>query len=222
MPQRAGERGSPAEQEKGERKPKCCLGALYFSEARYAAQKPPVCTGFAKRLKPTDDAAQLPTDSVPGGDFKYICLGYSAWDEEALKRAAAARRSQADAVQLPYCEGLEVVSAAAVNQRPELMGAGAPGLGAGGGAAAAGEPVAGPPQAPGGADVRQRPGRSFVPGRLPEVPDGMDWDRFKERFLRISRRMVDKMGQNLTFMASTTKRSWQQLRRELGGSDKER
>lgn len=29
-----------------------------------------VCAGFAKRLNPTDDAAQLPTDSVPGGDFK--------------------------------------------------------------------------------------------------------------------------------------------------------
>ncbi len=111
---------------------------------------------------------------------RYICLGYSAWDEEALKRAAAARRSQADAVQLPYCEGLEVVSAAAVNHRPELMGAGAPGLGAGA-AAAAGEPAAGPAEPPGGADVRQRPGRSFVPGGLPEVPDGMDWDRFKER-----------------------------------------
>jgi hypothetical protein len=122
-----------AAEEGPEKKPKCCLGALYFSEARYGAQKPPVsspgarvqqtqlyrggrarqcgqtawvqqpllppppvalpvsrltvctlcvcvpalpptlfqvCTGFAKRLKPTDDAAQLPTDSVPGGDFK--------------------------------------------------------------------------------------------------------------------------------------------------------
>lgn len=34
-----------------------------------------VCTGFAKRLKPTDDAAQLPTDSVPGGDFKCVPPG---------------------------------------------------------------------------------------------------------------------------------------------------
>lgn len=112
---------------------------------------------------------------------RYVCLGYSAWDEETLKRAAAARRSQTDAVQLPYCEGLEVVSAAAVNQRPELMSAGGPDLSSGG--AASGEPVAGPPP-PDGADVRQRPGRSFVPGagRLPEVGrDGMDWDRYKER-----------------------------------------
>lgn len=115
--------------------------------------------------------------SIPARPRRYICLGYSAWDEEALKRAAAARTSQADAVQLPYCEGLEIVSAAAVNQRPELMGAGGPDLGGGGGAAAG---PAGPP----GGDVRQRPGRSFVPGagRLPgEGAEGVDWDRFKER-----------------------------------------
>ncbi|EFN58135.1 hypothetical protein CHLNCDRAFT_141886 [Chlorella variabilis] len=207
-------------QEEAKRLPKCCLGAAYFSMGRYAAQKPPVCAGFAKRLKPTDDAAQLPTDSVPGGDFKYVCLGYSAWDEEALKRAAARRSSQADAVQLPYCEGLEVVSAAAVNQRPELMGAGGPDMAAGGG----GPDVPPPPGPQQGGDVRQRPGRSFVPGagRLPDVGDGLDWERLKGRFLRISRRMVDKMGQNVSYMAATTRRSWQQIVRELGGDDKER
>lgn len=35
-------------------------------------------------------------------------MGYSAYDEEGLKRAAARRSSEADAVTLPYCEGLEV------------------------------------------------------------------------------------------------------------------
>lgn len=194
--------------------PKCCLGALYFSEARYALQKPPVCAGLGRRLKPTDDTTQLPTDSVPGGDFKYVCLGYSAWDEEAMKRAAAERQGQGDAVQLPYCEGLEIVSAAAVNQNPSLMGAGGPDVASGSGSSGseAGQP-------PNGGDVRQRPGRSFVPGagRLPEVPDAMDWDRLKERFLRISKRMVAKMGQNATYMATTTRKSWQQIVRELGG-----
>lgn len=79
-------------------------------------------------------------------------------------------------MQLPYCEGLEIVSAAAVQRRPELMGAGGPGLGGGGSSTAA----AGGPEPP-GADVRQRPGRSFVPGagRLPE--DGLDWAKFQER-----------------------------------------
>ena len=101
-----------------------------------------------------------------------------------LKRAAAARASPADAVQLPYCEGLEVVSSAAVSHRPELMGAGGPDLGAGGGASG-GAAAAGAPPPPGGADVRQRPGRSFVPGagRLPGASEdgGMDWDKFAER-----------------------------------------
>lgn len=79
-------------------------------------------------------------------------------------------------MQLPYCEGLEIVSAAAVQQRPELMGAGGPGLGGGAPAATA----AGAPE-PAGADVRQRPGRSFVPGavRLPE--EGLDLNKLQER-----------------------------------------
>jgi len=39
---------------------------------------------------------------------RYLCIGYSAYDEEVLKRAAARRSSEADPVTLPYCEGLEV------------------------------------------------------------------------------------------------------------------
>lgn len=34
--------------------------------------------------------------------------------------------------------------------------------------------------------------------------------------------MVDRMGHNLGYMAAVTRRSWEQLVRELGGSDKER
>ena len=115
-----------------------------------------MCTGFAKRLRPTDDASQLPTDSIPGGEFKYGCLGYSAWDEEGLKQAARRRSSQADAVQLPYCEGLEIVSSAAVNGRPELLAEGP------GGRAPRG-PSSSPqgPESSSGADVGQRPGRTF-------------------------------------------------------------
>ena len=43
------------------------------------------------------------------------------------------------------------------------------------------------------------------------------------RFVRISGRMVDKMGANLSYMAATSRRSWQQIVRELGGGgDKDR
>ena len=128
-----------------------------------------------------DAAGSTPVNQGAASAFlsgRYVCLGYSAWDEEALKRGAANRSSQAASVQLPYCEGLEVVSAAAANSSPELMGAGGPDLAAGSGDSEA--PPRGPQQ---GGDVRQRPGRSFVPGagRLPDAPDSLDWDRFKER-----------------------------------------
>lgn len=114
-----------------------------------------MCTGLAKRLRPGEDAAQLPTDSIPGGEFKYLCAGYSAWDEEALRAAARRRTSAADAVALPYCEGLEVVSSAAVAGRPELLtdGPGGGGPRRGGGEGPQGEGTA--------SDAGQRPGRSF-------------------------------------------------------------
>lgn len=34
-----------------------------------------LCAGLTKRLKPTDEVVQLPTDSVPGGDFKWVIAG---------------------------------------------------------------------------------------------------------------------------------------------------
>ena len=121
-----------------------------------------------------------------------MCLGYSAWDEATLKRAAvrssggsggsgssSGSSGSDEAVSLPFCQGLEVVSAAAVNRRPELMEAAAGGAGVGASSASS----------DGGGGVRQRPGRTFVPGaagvggtsRLPEVPTAADWERFKER-----------------------------------------
>jgi hypothetical protein len=39
--------------------------------------------------------------------------------------------------------------------------------------------------------------------------------------MRISRRTVERMGHNLGYMAAATRRSWEQLMRELGGDDKE-
>ncbi len=112
-----------------------------------------MCTGLAKRLRPGEEAAQLPTDSIPGGDFKYLCAGYSAWDEEGLRAAARRRTSSADAVALPYCEGLEVVSSAAVAGRPELLTDGPGGGPRRGGGAPQGEGAT--------SDAGPRPGRSF-------------------------------------------------------------
>lgn len=45
MPRDRGPSGSGAAPEQEKKLPKCCLGLLYFSEARYAQQKPPVRMG---------------------------------------------------------------------------------------------------------------------------------------------------------------------------------
>ena len=56
-----------------------------------------------------------------------------------------------------------------------------------------------------------------------QVPDDLSWEKFQERFARISRRMVDKMQTNLTFMVNTTKKSLEQIIKEIsGGGGRER
>jgi hypothetical protein len=157
-------------------------------------------------LRPADEPAELPNDSVPGGEFKYICLGYSAWDEEALKRASRRRNSHSDAVPLPYCEGLEVVSAAAVAATPELLTGGPEVERASQRASTSDEH---------GADVRQRTGRVFT--ELGAPPDAEEWDRFKERFDRISKRMMDKMASNASYMLASLKKTWDQVVRDVSG-----
>ena len=68
-----------------------------------------------------------------------------------------------------------------------------------------------------------------VPGGVgqPQIPSEMDWDKFRERFERVSKKIVVKMTQNAGFMATTIKKSWQQIIREVtggggGGSGRER
>ena len=38
-------------------------------------------------------------------------------------------------------------------------------------------------------------------------------------FLRVSKRMIEKMGQNASYMGLTVRRSWQQLLRELNSNN---
>ena len=51
----------------------------------------------------------------------------------------------------------------------------------------------------------------------------MDWDKFRTRFESVSRKILDKMGQNASFMATTAKKNWEQIVRDLtgGGSGKD-
>lgn len=50
-------------------------------------------------------------------------------------------------------------------------------------------------------------------GQVPE----MDWDQFKTRFDRISKKILTKMAQNASYMGNTIKKSWEQLIKEVGG-----
>lgn len=114
-----------------------------------------MCGGFAKRLRHNDEPSQLTSESIPGGEFKYACLGYAAWDDEELKRAARRRTSPTDPVSLPYCEGLEIVSSAAISGRPELLAEGLGDNASRGSTPQSGEPTSS------GVDGKQRPGRSY-------------------------------------------------------------
>lgn len=53
-----------------------------------------------------------------------------------------------------------------------------------------------------------------------EMPSEMDWDKFRTRFERVSKKIIDKMGQNASFMATTVKKSWEQVIRELSGKER--
>lgn len=132
-------------------RPTSCLGMLYYSQSRYERQKEPVratpprlgsqpsqpprkcpcsaswhpqvCAGVRRWHAANRGAGELPTEAIPGGDFKYVCLGYSAYDTAKLKAEAAQRTGSSDGVHVPYCEGLEVrrqrAAAAARLRRPQ-------------------------------------------------------------------------------------------------------
>lgn len=190
-------------------RPTSCLGMLYYSQSRYERQKEPVCAGVRRWHAANRGAGELPTEAIPGGDFKYVCLGYSAYDTAKLKAEAARRTGTSDGVHVPYCEGLEIISAAAMSGKPELLTSG-PDVGAASASRSAAEPR------------HQRPARTFVPGGAELQPGAMDWEKYKERFGRISRRILDKMQSNASYIAAVTKRSWQQLTKDAVDKGRDR
>jgi hypothetical protein len=216
-------RGGEADGERAD--PRICLGALFFSLSRYERLEPPLCAGFQRAGRSdaedaTAAAAVAAADELPPGAFRYLCLGAAAYDPAELRRAAR-RAAPGDPVRLPFCEGLEVVSAAAGLGAREPLGAAAAG-------AAAGAPARPPPDSAPPAP-RPHPGRTFVPGGagggaggggLPG--EGMDLARFAERFGTVSRRMVDRMALNAAFMSAAVRKSWDAARGGGGGGGKRR
>jgi hypothetical protein len=190
---------------KAQSKPKSCLGALYFSQARFDRERPPLCAGFPSRLSELSDDG-YDTESVPGAHFKYVCIGYSEWDEEALKRAARRRTASSDPVQLPFCEGLEIVSAAAVASNPELL---TPSGGTGD------DKDILPPKRP--------PPRSINGlGDPTSVPEPLDWERLRAGFDRMSRKIVGKMASNAAVLATSVQKTWEDIIGRWGGGGGDR
>ena len=52
---------------------------------------------------------------------QYFCVGMSLWDQERLKAANKQAVKPGDPVELPYCEGLEIISAAQLQQAPVIL-----------------------------------------------------------------------------------------------------
>ena len=53
--------------------------------------------------------------------MQYFCVGMSLWDEERMKQNSKQARAPTDDVELPFCEGLEIISAAQLQQTPAVL-----------------------------------------------------------------------------------------------------
>lgn len=212
---------------------KACLGLLYFSQRRFDNEKAPVrgffcsdicmyvcmhvissvlrycqqvCAGLSKKM--TERNFSTSSESVPGGgDFRYVCVGYSAYDTEQLRNASTRRHRHDEPVEVPYCEGLEILSAAAVSRNRELLPHGA--------GAGVSSNIPGNRQEPKGErdaslEKHGRDAKRMVPVGNP-MGATRDWEGFQERFEHMSKRIAEKMQSNATYMARSFVRSWQQI-----------
>lgn len=226
----SGEAG-PASHNPKENKQKCCLGALYFSESLNNTGKHPVCAGVPQTIKSAHDLSTLQSETVPPGHFRYLCLGYSMYNETRLRErqrgavgaagsssggtgssgdnASGDRRQQqqqqGDDVELPYCEGVEIISAAALQRKPVLLeeGASPSELGT--------NPISANNQGPAPAQPKDR--RNFVSPPM----NGIRLDEFPQRFMKSSRKILDQMSINASRIVVTVKRTADRVQEGLWG-----
>ncbi len=94
---------------------------------------------------------------------QYFCVGMSLWDQERLQAANKKAVKPGDLVELPYCEGLEIISAAQLQQAPVILSNEAGAL------PQAAEPSSPEPQRPPGrCCFLHAPSNCRVPGRRSE------------------------------------------------------
>lgn len=177
------------------RRHKCCVGALYYSQALMDNRMEPVCAGIRQTHKAGEDLAELQTEASNLVDFKYMCVGYSMYDEDRIRRQPAREDPPGGGVDLPYCEGLEIVSSRHLQGNPVLLKEGMEG--------SAGEDT--PPLEP-----SQKRKTGFFPGNSPTnfvpEPGRVNWEKLPERFQRSSYLILQKMQHNATYLATSMKR----------------
>ena len=87
----------------------CVCTALLSGGFLTGARLLQVCAGL--RFRPKLDryapnSAEVDSTSVPGGDFKFVCVGYAAYDAEKMRQQQAESKKNPTApIELPYCEG---------------------------------------------------------------------------------------------------------------------
>lgn len=166
------------------------MGVLFYSQSRFEEGKAPLCSGVSRRARKSS-TTNVSSETVPaGGSFKYFCVGASSYDPDALRSASKDRRHPGDPVEVPFCSGVEIISAAAVSHNRELL------------------PAEGGAEASLARHKSDKRAVSDVPLRNPLRHQ--DWDGFQERFARVSHSVFDRMCANASYMA----RMWRQIFRE--------
>jgi len=118
-------------------------------------------------------------------DFKYMCAGYSMYTKPEKDGAGKRKGLGNDIVNLPYCEGLEVISSRDMQDNPVLLKEGMAD-----GAIGDAKPV-GPSSSTEKSSPVPGMGKNFVPGA------NVDLEDFPSRFMRVAKKIVNKMYANL-------------------------
>lgn len=157
---------------------RCCMGVLYYNQVLGQKISKPLCVGVAHRPGETLNL-QEGTTSVPAGstEFKYLCMGHSVYDRNGSKPAAEGQQPR-----LPYCEGLEMIIAAQLDDEAAAHA----------GAAGNGPPA---PSTSGGSDASGMP--KLLGAMYSAAMDNTAYARFYERFKHVAQRNVKRMGQTL-------------------------
>ena len=175
--------------------PRACLGATFFSRASATSGKAPTCAGISRRLSEDTslEAASLPPEVAPDGDFSFCCLGLASYrqgqvPEKAASVTSGAPSTSATEAVLPQCMGVQIIRAQApLPPVPPAMAA-ARGEDASPGAAAPRPPArVGAPPPPSSRSTPPLPARGYVLAAVPDLAAKMG---------RSAKKVADKMASN--------------------------